>query len=87
VRTTVGRRTIAKVSLAGTAVGFLTGLFGVGGGFVIVPSLTLVLGLSMPDAIGTSLLVSAINSAIALAGRVGIATIDTVLRTGIQLFG
>ena len=76
VRTTIRRGTIAKVLLAGTAVGFLTGLFGVGGGFVIVPALTLVLGLSMPDAIGTSLLVIAINSAIALAGRIGTSTID-----------
>ena len=62
--------------LAGTAVGFLTGLFGVGGGFVIVPALTLVLGLSMPEAIGTSLLVIAINSAVALATRLGSSTID-----------
>jgi uncharacterized membrane protein YfcA len=76
VRTAVHRGTIAKVFLAGTVVGFLTGLFGVGGGFVIVPALTLVLGLSMPEAIGTSLLVIAINSAIALAGRIGSSTID-----------
>jgi uncharacterized membrane protein YfcA len=76
VRTAVHRGTIVKVFLAGTVVGFLTGLFGVGGGFVIVPALTLVLGLSMPEAIGTSLLVIAINSAIALAGRIGSSTID-----------
>ncbi len=44
-------------SLAGTVVGFLTGLFGVGGGFVIVPALALGLKLPMPEAIGTSLLV------------------------------
>ena len=68
--------TVAKVLIAGTAVGFLTGLFGVGGGFVIVPALTLVLGLSMPEAIGTSLLVIAINSAVALAGRLGTSAID-----------
>jgi uncharacterized membrane protein YfcA len=76
VRAGVRSRTVAKVLLAGTAVGFLTGLFGVGGGFVIVPALTLVLGLSMPEAIGTSLLVIAINSAIALAGRLETSTID-----------
>ncbi|MCU0310214.1 MAG: sulfite exporter TauE/SafE family protein [Acidimicrobiales bacterium] len=61
---------------AGTGVGFLTGLFGVGGGFVIVPALTLLLGLSMPVAIGTSLLVIAINSAVALASRLATTTID-----------
>lgn len=61
---------------AGTGVGFLTGLFGVGGGFVIVPALTLILGLTMPVAIGTSLLVIAINSAVALASRIATTTID-----------
>jgi uncharacterized membrane protein YfcA len=63
----------------GTAVGFLTGLFGVGGGFVVVPALTLVLGFAMPEAIGTSLLVVAINSMIALAARLGGAHIDWLL--------
>jgi uncharacterized protein len=61
---------------AGTGVGFLTGLFGVGGGFVIVPVLTLVLGFAMPQAIGTSLLVVAINSATALGARFGSAHVD-----------
>src|SRR5690606_38171239 len=43
VRTTsrVDARTAALVLVTGTGVGFLTGLFGVGGGFVIVPALTL----------------------------------------------
>ena len=57
--------------LAGLAVGFLTGLLGVGGGFIIVPALVMVLGYPMPVAVGTSLLVIAINSAAALAARVG----------------
>jgi len=60
-----------RIAAVGTAVGFLTGLFGVGGGFVIVPALTLVLGFTMPQAIGTSLLVIAINCATALAVRLG----------------
>ena len=76
VRNRVAVRTVVEVLVAGTAVGFLTGLFGVGGGFVIVPALTLVLRLSMPEAIGTSLLVIGINSAVALAGRIGTSTID-----------
>jgi hypothetical protein len=63
------RRAVAVVA-AGSAVGFLTGLFGVGGGFVIVPALTLLLHLPMPAAIGTSLVVIAVNSAVALAARV-----------------
>ncbi|AQP43926.1 sulfite exporter TauE/SafE family protein [Tessaracoccus flavus] len=52
-----------------TAVGLLTGFFGVGGGFAIVPALTLVLGFSMPAAVGTSLLVISINAATALGTR------------------
>jgi len=63
------RKTVAKVVLAGTLVGLLTGFFGVGGGFVIVPALVLALGFSMPEAVGTSLLVIAINSAVALTTR------------------
>jgi uncharacterized protein len=70
-----GRRihagTIVRVALIGTAVGFLTGLFGVGGGFVIVPALTLVLGFNMPQAVGTSLLVIVLNAATTLAVRLG----------------
>ncbi len=62
---------VAKIVAAGTAVGFLTGLFGVGGGFVIVPALALVLGFPMGAAIGTSLLVIAVNTAVALAARAG----------------
>lgn len=60
-----------RVLAAATVVGLLTGLFGVGGGFVIVPALVLALGFSMPVAVGTSLLVIAINSAVALAVRMG----------------
>jgi uncharacterized membrane protein YfcA len=64
------------VVTAGTAVGFLTGLFGVGGGFVIVPALALVLRMPMPEAIGTSLLVIAVNAAVALSARVATTTIE-----------
>jgi uncharacterized protein len=62
---------VVKLLAAATAVGLLTGFFGVGGGFVIVPALVLALGFPMPTAVGTSLLVIAINSATALAARLG----------------
>lgn len=75
-RRSVDARTVVTVLAAGTAVGFLTGLFGVGGGFVIVPALALGLKLPMPQAIGTSLLVIAINSAVALAARLATTTIE-----------
>ncbi|MEO6145349.1 MAG: sulfite exporter TauE/SafE family protein [Dermatophilaceae bacterium] len=61
----------AKMLGTATAVGLLTGFFGVGGGFVVVPALVLVLGFSMPVAVGTSLLVISINSATALVARRG----------------
>ena len=57
------------------AVGFLTGLFGVGGGFVIVPALTLAVGMAMPEAIATSLLIVATNGVVALLVR-GIGAVD-----------
>ncbi|HEY8754326.1 MAG TPA: sulfite exporter TauE/SafE family protein [Arthrobacter sp.] len=47
----------------GLLVGFLTGLLGVGGGFLITPALTLFLGLRMKQAVGSSLAVIVINSA------------------------
>lgn len=71
-RTRVAQRSgLVKIAAAGTFVGFLTGLFGVGGGFVIVPALALVLRYPMPQAIGTSLVVIAVNTAIAFAARLG----------------
>jgi uncharacterized membrane protein YfcA len=62
---------LARLAGAATAVGLLTGLFGVGGGFAVVPALTLLLGFKPKEAIGTSLIVIAINAAIALAMRTG----------------
>ena len=53
----------------GTAVGLLTGFFGIGGGFVIVPALVLALGFTMPEAVGTSLLVITIDAVVALGSR------------------
>lgn len=60
-----------RVLLGGAGVGFLTGFLGVGGGFLIVPALVLLLGMEMPDAVGSSLVVIAINSAAGLLGQVG----------------
>lgn len=65
-------RTLAVTVAAALVVGLLTGFLGVGGGFAIVPALTLVLGLSMPVAAATSLLVIAVNSAAALAAKLSL---------------
>ena len=55
-------RAFWKVMLDGLGVGVLTGIVGVGGGFLIVPALVLLCGLSMRLAIGTSLLIIALKS-------------------------
>ena len=60
-----------KVLITASAVGLLTWFFGVGGGFAVVPALVLILGFTMPVAVGTSLLVIAINSTSALVSRLG----------------
>jgi uncharacterized membrane protein YfcA len=70
------RGCLPKSIAAGLAVGFLTGLFGVGGGFLIIPALILLLGLTMPTAVATSLLIIVINSAAGFAAHAGEAPID-----------
>ncbi|MDE3086605.1 MAG: sulfite exporter TauE/SafE family protein, partial [Acidobacteriota bacterium] len=65
------RRSVPVLVLTATGVGLLTGFFGVGGGFVVVPALVLVMGFDMATAVATSLLVIAVNSGAALAARVG----------------
>lgn len=67
---------IARLLAAGLGVGVLTGFLGVGGGFLIVPALLLFAGLGMKQAVGTSLLVIALNSAAGLAGHLQRATFD-----------
>ncbi|MCL7496446.1 MULTISPECIES: TSUP family transporter [Streptomyces] len=71
-----------RFAVTASVVGLLTGFFGVGGGFVVVPALTLVLGLEMPAAIGTSLLVILINSLTALGTRAGTGALDWPLLAG-----
>ncbi len=64
------------VAAVGVGVGFLTGFLGVGGGFIVVPSLVLILGLGLAEAVGTSLLIIAISSAFAIAERHGVHGVD-----------
>lgn len=58
-----------KVLVTATGIGLLTGLLGVGGGFLVVPALVLALGLPLHLAAGTSLVVIAVTSSTALAAR------------------
>jgi uncharacterized membrane protein YfcA len=57
------RRSWVVIALEGLTVGAVTGLVGVGGGFLILPALVLLGGLPMPLAVGTSLVIIAMKSA------------------------
>jgi len=74
------RRATWKICADGLGVGILTGLVGVGGGFLIVPALVLLGGLSMRRAIGTSLFIIALKSFSGFAKYV-----DVLAEQGLQL--
>ncbi len=76
-----------KVILSGAMVGALTGFWGVGGGFLIVPALVMLVGLPMKQAIGTSLVIIAMNSASGFVGHIGTQAIDTALIIAFVLAG
>jgi hypothetical protein len=65
------RRSWWLVVPTAATVGLFTGFFGVGGGFLVVPALALVMGMSMYQATATALLVITLNSAVALVPRAG----------------
>ncbi len=60
--TITGKRNIYRIGGEGTVVGAITGFVGVGGGFLIVPALVLLGGLSMHRAVATSLVIIAMKS-------------------------
>ncbi|MCM3845730.1 sulfite exporter TauE/SafE family protein [Pseudonocardia sp. DR1-2] len=72
-------RRVVKIAGAGSVVGFLTGFLGVGGGFLVVPALTVLMGLPMSAAIGTSLLVLTFNSISSMGARIGHLDLDWAL--------
>lgn len=57
-----------KTFIQGVIIGVITGLIGAGGGFLYVPALVLWAGLSMKNAVGTSLVIISINSIIGFLG-------------------
>jgi uncharacterized protein len=61
---------------AGIGVGILTGVVGIGGGFLVVPALVLLARVPMRQAVGTSLLVIAMNSASGFAGYANHVALD-----------
>lgn len=74
-----GELPLGKVLAEGLVVGLITGLVGAGGGFLVVPALALLGGLSMPVAVGTSLVVIAMKSFAGLAGYLTTVSLDWTL--------
>src|SRR6187402_3491745 len=62
---------ILPLALWGLAIGLITGLLGAGGGFLIIPALVLFIKVPMRTAIGTSLLIIAINSGFGFLFSIG----------------
>ncbi len=60
----------------GVLIGLVTGFLGAGGGFLLIPALVILMKLSMKEAVGTSLLIIALNSLIGFLGDIGRYSID-----------
>ncbi|MFP5345140.1 MAG: sulfite exporter TauE/SafE family protein [Gammaproteobacteria bacterium] len=76
----------AQLPAQGLLIGALTGLVGAGGGFLVVPALVLLSGISLREAIGTSLLVIMLNALAGLAGHSAHIQIDYALAGLVTLF-
>ena len=85
-RLTDHRSIFWKALIAGAGVGVLTGFLGVGGGFLIVPALMLFGHLRVKEAIGTSLVVIAINCAAGLVGHLRFGGLNLRLTALVGIF-
>lgn len=84
------KKNIFKLSVYGIGIGLVTGLLGVGGGFLLIPALVFVVGLGMKEAVGTSLFIIALNSLIGFIGDIGHFKMDWLLLfrvTGLAIAG
>ena len=77
--------TVCRVIALATLTGFLTGFFGVGGGFAIVPALHLALRYPMKRASATSLLVMVITAVFGLASRTVAGTLTITAEAGVMV--
>ena len=81
---------LLKLLLYGVSIGLATGFLGAGGGFLLIPVLVLILKMPMKMAVGTSLLIIALNSLIGFTGDIGHFIIDwkfLITITGIAIVG
>jgi uncharacterized protein len=67
----VTRRSLGVLAATGLGIGLLTGIVGIGGGFLIVPALVVLARVPMKQAVGTSLVVIAMNTASGALGYAG----------------
>lgn len=70
------RLNIVKLLIYGASIGIVTGFLGAGGGFLLIPTLVILMGLPMKEAVGTSLLIIALNSLFGFTGDLGHFKID-----------
>ena len=83
-------RPLGVVGLLGAVVGALTGLIGIGGGFLYVPALVLLAGLGMKQAVGTSLVLITLSAASGFARYSGAVSFDwtaIAIFTGLAFIG
>ncbi len=73
---TAGKYVLVQLASLGIAIGLVTGLLGAGGGFLIIPTLVVLAKVPIKRAIGTSLLIIAINSLVGFTGDLGQVYID-----------
>jgi uncharacterized membrane protein YfcA len=71
-----GKPAYVSLMAYGMMIGFVTGILGAGGGFLLIPALVFFVELPVKEAIGTSLLIIAMNSLIGFIGDIGVYTID-----------
>lgn len=71
-----GKSRIWKLLFYGVAIGAVTGILGAGGGFLLIPTLVILMGLQMKEAVGTSLMIIAMNSLLGFTGDLGHFKID-----------
>lgn len=74
--TNSGQQNATSLALYGIGIGLVTGLLGAGGGFLLIPVLVVLMRLPMKTAVGTSLLIIAMNSLIGFTGDIGRVAID-----------
>jgi uncharacterized protein len=79
------KKGIAVLFVYGVAIGIITGFLGAGGGFLLIPALVFILRLPMKKAVGSSLLIIALNSLVGFAGDAGHFTINWTLLISISI--